>query len=77
MIADGELPTAIAVSGQRVASFPHRRAVGTALALVAGLLRLGEDLVDSTVGMFRTLPWVGLIPLFIIWFASTRSPRSR
>src|SRR5882757_8786767 len=76
MIADGELPTAIAVSGQRVAlGFLIGALVGTALALVAGLLRLGEDLVDSTVGMFRTLPWVGLIPLFIIWFGINEEPK--
>jgi sulfonate transport system permease protein len=76
MIADGELPAAIAVSGQRVVlGFLIGGAVGTALALVAGLLRLGEDLVDSTVGMFRTLPWVGLIPLFIIWFGINEEPK--
>ncbi|HEV7790210.1 MAG TPA: ABC transporter permease [Pseudonocardia sp.] len=76
MIADGELPAAIAVSGQRVVlGFLIGGVIGTALALVAGLLRLGEDLVDSTVGMFRTLPWVGLIPLFIIWFGINEEPK--
>jgi sulfonate transport system permease protein len=76
MIADGELPAAIAVSGQRVVlGFLIGGVIGTALALLAGLLRLGEDLVDSTVGMFRTLPWVGLIPLFIIWFGINEEPK--
>ncbi|HEY2099329.1 MAG TPA: ABC transporter permease [Pseudonocardia sp.] len=76
MIADGELPAAIAVSGQRVVlGFGIGGVIGTALALLAGLLRLGEDLVDSTVGMFRTLPWVGLIPLFIIWFGINEEPK--
>jgi sulfonate transport system permease protein len=76
MIADGELPAAVAVSGQRVVlGFLIGGVIGTALALLAGLLRLGEDLVDSTVGMFRTLPWVGLIPLFIIWFGINEEPK--
>jgi sulfonate transport system permease protein len=76
MIADGELPTAIAVSGQRVLlGFALGAVLGTALALAAGLLRLGEDLLDSTIGMFRTLPWVGLIPLFIIWFGINEEPK--
>jgi sulfonate transport system permease protein len=76
MIADGELPAAIAVSGQRVIlGFAIGAAVGVALALLAGLFRIGEDLVDSTVGMFRTLPWVGLIPLFIIWFGINEEPK--
>ncbi|MFI9388470.1 ABC transporter permease [Kutzneria sp. NPDC052558] len=76
MIADGELPTAIAVSAQRVLfGFLIGAAAGLALALAAGLFRLGEDLVDATVGMFRTLPWVGLIPLFIIWFGINEEPK--
>ena len=76
MIGDGELPTAIAVSAQRVLfGFLVGAAAGLALALAAGLFRLGEDLVDSTVGMFRTLPWVGLIPLFIIWFGINEEPK--
>jgi len=60
MIADGELPTAIAVSGQAGGPrFPHRRGGGYRAGAGRRLLRLGEDLVDSTVGMFRTLPGSG------------------
>lgn len=42
---------------------------GLALALgaIAGLLRLGDDLVDPTVQMARMLPHLGLVPLLIIW----------
>jgi sulfonate transport system permease protein len=76
MIRDGELPAAIAVSGQRVLyGFVIGGIAGVALALVAGLFRIGEDLLDSTVGMLRTLPWVGLIPLFIIWFGINEEPK--
>ncbi|MGI5151315.1 ABC transporter permease [Plantactinospora sp. CA-294935] len=46
-------------------------AVGGTLALVlgamAGLLRLGDDLVDPPVQMARMLPHLGLVPLLIIW----------
>lgn len=45
--------------------------VGGVLALilgtVAGLLRLGDDLVDPPVQMARMLPHLGLVPLLIIW----------
>ncbi|MBF9130120.1 ABC transporter permease [Plantactinospora sp. S1510] len=45
--------------------------IGGALALVlgaaAGLLRLGDDLVDPPVQMARMLPHLGLVPLLIIW----------
>ena len=76
MTVSGELPTAIAVSGKRVVyGFVAGALIGTGFALVAGLFRVGEDLVDSTVGMLRTLPWVGLIPLFIIWFGIDEQPK--
>lgn len=46
-------------------------AIGGTLALVlgatAGLLRLGDDLVDPPVQMARMLPHLGLVPLLIIW----------
>ncbi|MGW0216376.1 ABC transporter permease [Micromonospora chokoriensis] len=38
-----------------------------ALGTVAGLLRLGDDLVDPPVQMARMLPHLGLVPLLIIW----------
>ena len=76
MTVSGELPTAIAVSGRRVIyGFAIGAVVGIVFALAAGLFRIGEDLVDSTVGMLRTLPWVGLIPLFIIWFGIDEQPK--
>lgn len=43
--------------------------VGFALVLgsIAGLLRIGEDLVDPPVQMARMLPHLALVPLLIIW----------
>ncbi len=41
--------------------------LGLALGSVAGLLRLGDDLIDPTVQAARMLPHLGLIPLLIIW----------
>jgi sulfonate transport system permease protein len=76
LIRDGQLPSAIYASGQRVViGFVIGGSIAIALALVAGLFRLGEDLVDATVGMIRTIPWVGLIPLFIIWFGIDEAPK--
>ncbi|MGH6654647.1 MAG: ABC transporter permease [Actinocrinis sp.] len=42
-------------------------AVGVVLALVAGLSRIGEAVVDGTVQINRSVPTLGLIPLFILW----------
>lgn len=49
--------------------------LGTALALIAGLSRAGEDTVDATLQMIRTLPNLALAPLFIIWFGIGETPK--
>jgi sulfonate transport system permease protein len=61
LIADGELSSAVLASLDRVlvgAAFGI--SVGACLGIVAGLTKLGEDLVDSTMQMLRTVPFVGL-----------------
>ncbi|MEV4598320.1 ABC transporter permease [Amycolatopsis sp. NPDC049253] len=65
----GELGNAFVVSLGRVgAGFAIGAVVGVLLGIVAGLSRWGEALVDPPVQMLRTLPFLGLIPLFILWF---------
>ncbi|CAM5682611.1 ABC transporter permease [Streptomyces purpurascens] len=76
MVADGSLPAAMGTSLQRVAAgLLFGLVVGTGLALLSGLFRIGEDLVDAPVQMLRTVPFVGLIPLFIIWFGIGEAPK--
>ncbi|RFU83986.1 ABC transporter permease [Streptomyces triticagri] len=76
LVSDGSLTSAMGVSLQRVAlGLLFGVVVGTSLALVSGLFRIGEDLVDASVQMLRTVPFVGLIPLFIIWFGIGEAPK--
>lgn len=76
LVTDGSLPGAMGVSLQRVAvGLVLGTLIGTGLALVSGLFRIGEDLVDASVQMLRTVPFVGLIPLFIIWFGIGETPK--
>ncbi|MFI0168004.1 ABC transporter permease [Streptomyces sp. NPDC017095] len=76
LIADGSLPSAMATSLRRVAfGLLAGTVTGTGLALLSGLFRVGEDLVDAPVQMLRTVPFVGLIPLFIIWFGIGETPK--
>ncbi|MFB7775406.1 ABC transporter permease [Streptomyces bauhiniae] len=76
LIADGSLPSAMGISLQRVAGgLVLGTVVGTGLALISGLFRIGEDVVDAPVQMLRTVPFVGLIPLFIIWFGIGETPK--
>lgn len=69
LVASGEMGANVLVSLQRVSTgLAVSLSLGTALALVAGLSRQGEVAVDSTMQMARTLPFLGLVPLFILWF---------
>lgn len=69
LIADGELQSAIGVSLVRAAT---GLAIGGGIGLIAGLLaglwRIGEEVIDAPLQMLRTIPFIALIPLFITWF---------
>ena len=42
-------------------------AVGTVLAMLSGLSRVGEALIDGPIQVKRAIPALGLIPLMILW----------
>jgi sulfonate transport system permease protein len=69
LASTGELSDHLLVSLQRVATgLAFGVGAGVALAVVAGLLRLGEDLVDPTMQVLRGVPVLGMMPLIILWF---------
>lgn len=73
---DGQLPDALVVSLRRVAlGLALGVGIGLALGAVSGLSRWGEGLLDPLVQMLRTLPFLGLVPLFILWFGIGESPK--
>jgi sulfonate transport system permease protein len=69
LLQAGTLQSAMSVSVRRVLT---GLAIGvplaTVLALIAGLTRVGEDLIDAPVQMLRFLPIIGLEPLIVLWF---------
>lgn len=74
--ATGELQAAILASLGRAASgLAIGGTIGVTLAVISGLFRLGEDLIDSTMQMLRTVPNIALIPLFIIWLGIGEAPK--
>jgi sulfonate transport system permease protein len=76
LYGSGELGEALKLSLARAsAGFGFGFTVGVGLALVSGLLRIGEDLVDAPMQMMRTLPWAGLVPLLIIWLGIDETPK--
>ncbi|MFP5020675.1 ABC transporter permease [Pseudonocardia phyllosphaerae] len=72
----GELPEGLLVSLARVAvGIVLGVVAGTVLGLVSGLSEWGGILVDPPTQMFRTLPHLGLVPLFILWFGVDELPK--
>jgi sulfonate transport system permease protein len=49
--------------------------VGVLLAVIAGFFRLGEDLIDGPMQIFRGLPILALIPLAIVWWGIGETPK--
>ncbi|TLG13533.1 ABC transporter permease [Nocardia cyriacigeorgica] len=69
LLADGRLQSNLLTSLQRAGiSLVLGVVIGVVLALIAGLSRLGEALVDGPIQIKRSIPTLALIPLFIVWF---------
>ena len=76
LTTDGQLGSAFVVSMGRVAGgFAIGAVIGVVLGLLSGLSRWGERIFDPPVQMLRTLPHLGLIPLFILWFGIGEQPK--
>ncbi len=68
LLVEGRLERHLLMSGQRaVVGFGMGLVVGTLLALVSGLTRAGQALIDGTIQIKRAIPTVALIPLLILW----------
>lgn len=68
LIEDGTLPGSLATSGVRaLLGLLFGVAAGTVLAVVSGLSRIGESVVDGPIQVKRSIPTLALIPLLILW----------
>jgi sulfonate transport system permease protein len=76
LLASGELQEAILASAQRVGvGLVCGLSAALIAALISGLFKVGEDVIDAPIQMLRTVPVVGLIPLLIIWFGIGDQPK--
>jgi len=76
LIVTGDLPYQLIVSLGRVAAgLAIGVTAGGLLAIVSGLSRRGEEIVDAPMQMLRTLPFLALVPLFILWFGIGETPK--
>jgi sulfonate transport system permease protein len=41
---------------------------GLTLGVLTGFTRLGDELLDSSLQTLRTIPFLALVPLFMVWF---------
>lgn len=68
LVADGTLASDVLASLHRAGlGLGIGIVAGFVLAVIAGLTRLGDALIDGVVQVKRSIPNLALIPLFIIW----------
>jgi len=76
LAVSGALWSDLIVSVGRVAAgFAIGITLGVSLALVVGLSRPGDFVLDPLLQMFRTLPYLGMTPLLILWFGIGEAPK--
>ncbi|MGW6268810.1 ABC transporter permease [Streptomyces sp. NPDC055060] len=69
LIGEGRLQSNLATSAERaLLGLLFGTAAGLALAIAAGLSRIGEGIIDGPVQIKRAIPSLALIPLLILWF---------
>jgi sulfonate transport system permease protein len=68
LLETGRLQAALQTSAMRAFSgLAIGITAGTLLALIAGLSRLGESVIDGPIQIKRSIPTLALIPLLILW----------
>lgn len=76
LLVDGQLATHVGASATRVLTGTVLGIViGVLLAVVAGLTRTGEDLLDWTMQILKAVPNFALTPLLIIWMGIGEGPK--
>jgi sulfonate transport system permease protein len=76
LVGNGQLPSNLLVSLRRVViGAGIGISLGTGLGVVAGLWRPAEEALDATLQMMRTLPYLVMLPLFVLWFGIDELPK--
>ncbi|MBK5995291.1 ABC transporter permease, partial [Streptomyces sp. MBT58] len=66
---NGQLPDALTTSLTRSGlGLLIGLAAGLTLGITTGFTRLGDELLDSSLQTLRTIPFLSLVPLFMVWF---------
>jgi sulfonate transport system permease protein len=68
LVENGRLQESLLTSGVRAAlGLALGVLVGSVLAVLSGLSRIGESLIDGPIQVKRSIPTLALIPLLILW----------
>ncbi|MEU1122880.1 ABC transporter permease [Streptomyces sp. NPDC005899] len=66
---NGQLPDALTTSLTRSGiGLLLGLAAGLVLGITTGFTRIGDELLDSSLQTLRTIPFLALVPLFMVWF---------
>ncbi|MFG3530224.1 ABC transporter permease [Streptomyces sp. NPDC047917] len=66
---NGQLPDALTTSLTRSGlGLLVGLTAGLVLGVTTGFTRLGDELLDSSIQTLRTIPFLSLVPLFMVWF---------
>jgi sulfonate transport system permease protein len=72
----GQLGDALSVSLTRAGlGLAIGATTGLVLGVITGFSRVGEELLDSSVQLLRTIPFLSLVPLFMVWFGIGETAR--
>jgi len=76
LVASGELLQNLTVSLARTSlGLSIALVLGTGLALASSLSLIGERVVDAPIHMARAMPFLALVPFFILWFGIGETPK--
>jgi sulfonate transport system permease protein len=76
LVGNGQLPDHLLVSLRRVLTGAVVGiSTGTVLGVAVGLWRPVEQAIDATLQMLRTVPFLVILPLFILWFGVDELPK--
>jgi sulfonate transport system permease protein len=76
LTASGELFSNLLESLERVTvGLTIGVSLGTVLGLLSGLSRGGEAVIDAPLQIVRAIPFLALVPLFILWFGIGETPK--
>lgn len=76
LVKSGALADAIPASLARgLTGLALGLAIGISAGAIAGLFRIGDELLDANFQIIRAIPFIAMVPLFVLWFGIDEQPK--